>query len=39
MNEEIIEEIEAKSEVTNVTLEDKAMTTWLIFLIAGKNMQ
>ena len=37
MNEEIIEEIETKSEVTNVPLEDKAMTTWLIFLIAGKK--
>ena len=38
MNEEIIEEIEAKNEVKTVaTEEEKAMTTWLIFLISDKK--
>ena len=37
MNEEIIEDIEAKSENTTVNLDDKAMTTWLIFLISDKK--
>ena len=37
MNEEIIEDIESKKEITSVTVEDKAMTTWLIFLISGKK--
>ena len=34
MNEEIIEDIEAKSENKSVIIDDKAMTTWLIFLIS-----
>jgi purine-binding chemotaxis protein CheW len=37
MNEEIIEDIESKKEITSVTVEDKAMTTWHIFLIQGKK--
>ena len=37
MNEEIIEDIEAKSENKAVTIDDKAMTTWLIFLISDKK--
>ena len=37
MNEEIIEEIESKEEIKTVNTEDKAMTTWLIFLISGKK--
>ena len=37
MNEEIIEDIEAKKEIKTVTLDDKAMTTWLIFLITDKK--
>lgn len=38
MNEEIIEEIEAKQEVkTTAAEEEKAMTTWLIFLISDKK--
>ena len=37
MNEELIEDIEAKKEIKTVTLDDKAMTTWLIFLITDKK--
>ena len=37
MNEEIIEDIESKAEVKTVAVEDKAMTTWLIFLISDKK--
>ena len=37
MNEEIIEDIESKSESKTVTLDEKAMTTWLIFLISDKK--
>lgn len=37
MNEEIIEEIESSSEEKTSTLEEKEMTTWLIFLISGKK--
>ena len=37
MNEEIIEDIESKKEIKTVTFDDKAMTTWLIFLIADKK--
>lgn len=37
MNEEIIEDIESKNEVKSVSLDDKAMTTWLIFLISEKK--
>ena len=37
MNEEIIEEIESKEEIKTVNTEEKAMTTWLIFLISGKK--
>ena len=38
MNEEIIEEIEAKSDVKTVAAEEeKEMTTWLIFLISDKK--
>ena len=39
MNEEIVEEIESKNEIKTVTIDDKSLTTWLIFLIAKKNMQ
>ena len=37
MNEEIIDEIEANSEVTQEVVEEKRMTTWLIFSIANKK--
>ena len=37
MNEEIIEDIESKKEVKTVTIDNKAMTTWLIFLISEKK--
>ncbi len=37
MNEEIVEEIESKNEIKTVTIDDKSLTTWLIFLIAEKK--
>lgn len=37
MNEEIINDIESKKENETTVIEDKAMTTWLIFLIADKK--
>jgi purine-binding chemotaxis protein CheW len=37
MNEDIMEEIEAKGEEKSVASEEKAMTTWLIFLISEKK--
>ena len=37
MNEEIIEDIESKTEIKTVTNDDKSMTTWLIFLISEKK--
>ena len=38
MNEEIIDEIENKKKVKTAAVEEeKAMTTWLIFLISGKK--
>ena len=37
MNEEIIEEIEAKSEEKAAAKKEKEMTTWLIFLISEKK--
>lgn len=37
MNEEIIEDIESKKEVKTVTIDNKAITTWLIFLISDKK--
>jgi len=37
MNEDIIKEIENKREEKTVVIEEKAMTTWLIFLISDKK--
>ena len=37
MNEEIVEEIESKNEIKTVTIDDKSLTTWLIFLLAEKK--
>ena len=37
MNENIVEEIESKDETKTVYVEEKAKTTWLIFLIAEKK--
>ena len=37
MNEEIIENLESKSETRTITIEEKPMTTWLIFLISDKK--
>lgn len=37
MNEEIIEELETKKENGKLAVEEKPMTTWLIFLLSNKK--
>lgn len=37
MNKEIIDDIETRSENSTVVVEEKQMTTWLIFLISDKK--
>ena len=37
MNDEIVKDLESKSDAKAVTVEEKAMTTWLIFLISEKK--
>ena len=37
MNDEIVKDLESKSDAKAVTVQEKAMTTWLIFLISEKK--
>ena len=39
MNEEIVEQIARENENKTEVVEEKKMTTWLIFSIVKKNMQ